>query len=105
VDAAELLAEHDVNPPDLQPAPANPTWKQISARIQSATACTVCGDAPSTVQIADVPDCGPRWVELCQAHSAAVWPTAPGTQSAGDLLAEVREVAREVGVPPTAGLA
>lgn len=104
MNVTDLLAEHGVDPNTLEPAPAEPAGKEFSARIARwpLKPCSVCGDDCRTAQVLHFPEYGHRWVDLCRNHSLATWQPAPRMPSTVEgIIADLREVAAEVGAPLT----
>lgn len=60
--------------PTLLPAaPADTSGVEIEARRSSGEhACLRCGQPATTALIAEIPDHGKRWLDLCMAHFVEV---------------------------------
>jgi len=97
----ELLAHHGIAPAYLEPAPADAARREVIDRICAAPAraCSVCGEPSPTARIVDFPGYGRRWVDLCSGHSKAVMQPWRGPTTVEGILADLREVAAEMGAP------
>lgn len=95
---AEMLQVLGVDPAALDPAPAS---MRGYLQQRAGRPCVACGDEADYTTIVDVPGYGRSWVDCCRGHFLAVAKkpaTGPG-RSMAELLAVVRQVAAEVGVP------
>ena len=103
MDVHELLAQHALDPTTLEPAPAEPTRVQVKARYDflHTRACTACGkeEDSRTSRVAVFPEAGPRWVDLCREHTLATMAPWRGPSTTEGILADLREVAAQVGLP------
>lgn len=98
----ELLARHAVDPATLDPAPTDCSEAIRCARYDlhgqlPCSACGLPGDCRTSRVIATAH--GPRWVDLCREHSLAVMQGWRGPATPAGILADLREVAAEVGMP------
>lgn len=98
MDDAEMLRALGVDPAALDPAPARMRGHLEERVGLPCVACPAPADYPTIV---DVPGFGRRWVDCCRAHFLAVMkrPATGPPRPLEELLAEVRQVAAEVGVP------
>ncbi|MGW3030204.1 hypothetical protein ACWDCB_03115 [Streptomyces sp. NPDC001178] len=97
---AELFRRHGVDPDTLPHPPASPPDGEVRTRITQAPLqpCAACGEDSATVLVRDFGD-GPRWVDLCWEHGWATVEPAPGMPTTLEgILADVREVAAELGL-------
>jgi len=98
----DLLRLERVDLGALDPAPAKPSMPEQRARVLHVPPwpCTACGDTGRTTCVYSTPEHGPRWIDLCRDHALLTWPTAAGMPSTmAGILADLREVAAEAGVP------
>ncbi|MER6420703.1 hypothetical protein [Streptomyces sp. NPDC001137] len=97
---AELFRRHGVDPKTLPQAPASPPDSEVRTRITQAPfqPCAACGEDSATVRVRDFGD-GPRWVDLCWEHGWATVEPAPRMPTTLEgILADVGEVAAELGL-------
>lgn len=96
----ELLAAHGVDLAALDPAPAKPDRAQRRARyaLHLELPCTACGkeEDTRTSRVIDLPEAGPRWVDLCREHSLATMAPWRGPSTLEGVLKDFREVVAEV---------
>ncbi|MFE7167200.1 hypothetical protein [Streptomyces sp. NPDC057616] len=98
ISLVELLRRHPVDLSALQPAPAEPTGRELSARVRAIhhKPCSVCGQMCATSRVHTTPEQGPRWVDLCWDHGLATMPVSRMPDTVEGILAELREAAAEV---------
>lgn len=100
MDLAEAVEHLGVDPAGLEPAPTRPTRWDYRARYgPDPKPCSACGQPARSSGVIDHPTLGPRWLDQCRACFLATPPRVrvPLEQ----MLADLREVAAEVGVPLT----
>ncbi|WP_217236031.1 hypothetical protein [Streptomyces sp. AC555_RSS877] len=99
----QLLAAHSVDPTLLDPGPADPDRAQTRARYAGLhlRPCSACGKEEDcrTARVIVFPEAGPRWVDLCRDDSLAVMGPWRGPTTWEGILADVREVTAEMGLP------
>ncbi|MEU9647161.1 hypothetical protein [Streptomyces sp. NPDC048188] len=107
MEPADLLTRHGITPEHLDQAPAPPARAQALARVQEVPPrpCTVCGAPAATTRAVVFPDAGPRWVDLCWNHGMAVRRRHRLPQTLEGITADLRDAAREAGLPAAEHLA
>lgn len=98
---SELLHQHHIDPHTLEPAPTEPTDRELSTRIRHIhlQPCTACGEPGTTTRIHTSPQHGPRWIVLCLAHAIATMRPTPGIpDTMNELLADARRIAAGLGL-------
>ena len=100
MDLEQAAAHLGVDVASLEPAPAKPTRWDYRARYGlDPKPCSACGQPTRSSGVLDHPTLGPRWLDQCRTCFLATPPRArvPLEQ----MLADLREIAAEMGVPLT----
>lgn len=102
--AADLLALLDVDPAQLDPAPAwAPHRGTGSDRLRAGHSCAGCGQPARVASILDLPDYGLRWLDRCRTCFLATKHLTPHRMPSTMLgiLADLHAAAAEAGVRVT----
>ncbi|QFX79511.1 hypothetical protein [Streptomyces sp. SYP-A7193] len=101
MEPADLLTRHAIAPERLDHAPAPPALVQALTRVQEVPSrpCAVCGAPVATARAVVFPEAGPRWVDLCWDHGMAVRRRHRLPQTLEGIAADLRDAAREAGLP------
>ena len=97
----DVLHRLGVDPAHLDAAPPGPGGMRGYRDLRAGKPCVACSDVADYTTIHDFPEHGPRWVDCCRGHFLAVakTETRQPAGSAAELVADLREVAAEVGAP------
>lgn len=96
---ADLLRVLNVDPKALDPAPPpTPCGSASIARLDARHPCVRCGQPSTVAGVVDVPGLGRRWLDRCTPCLIATTPRGGPAAPLTDILAVLRDAAREVGV-------
>ncbi|MFF8234722.1 hypothetical protein [Streptomyces caelestis] len=92
----EAALKLGVDPASLTPAPLDPRFAEVWARMQQEPPCSACGQPSRTSGVVRDRAHSPRWLDRCRNCFLATPPTPRRPLS--QAITDIREAAAEVGL-------